>query len=136
MNKFWWVCFGLLSITSQASSIQKTALQQLEGVWQGSGKQEDNSVWSIKITLTPARYLIDYPSLNCGGTLTLIKQNDDSLVFQENLTYGLKGCYNNGKTVLIQKSPNKIRYYWYYENNGKKAAVGELVRQNFSKNRT
>lgn len=129
MNRIFLYCFGmLLSITCLADAGQKTVLQQLEGMWEGAGIQDDNSRWSIKVTLRPERYAIDYPSLNCGGMLELVKENADSLVFREVLTYGTDGCYNNGKTVLIKTKDHKIRYYWYFENNGKKAAVGELNR--------
>lgn len=56
----------------------------------------------------------------------MVKENEDSLVFKEVLTYGADTCYN---TVLIKAKENKVRYYWYFENNGKKAAVGKLSRQ-------
>lgn len=125
MKRLFLLCCCLFSLNCQADS----ALQQMTGVWQGSGKQDNNSKWTIKVTIRPEHYAIDYPSLNCGGMLELVKENSDSLVFREVLTYGTDSCYNNGKTVLIKTNDNKIRYYWYFENNGKKAAVGELSRQ-------
>lgn len=130
MTKFLLICFGLLlPITCQADAKQKKLSQELQGVWQGAALQDDKSRWTIKITIRPDGYSIDYPSLNCGGMLELTKENADSLVFKETLTYGTDNCYNNGKTVLIKSPNNKIRYYWYFENNGKKAAFGELTRQ-------
>jgi hypothetical protein len=133
MNSLLLVGCCLLSSTCQAGSWQKSASHKFEGRWHGFGKQDDNSRWSIKIAISPNRYLIDYPSLKCGGALKLIKENADSLVFQEDLTYGLEGCYNKGKTVLIKLTNNTIRYYWYHENGGRKAAAGRLIRQVFSK---
>lgn len=121
-------CF-LFSIPCQAEDGPTTVLQQMEGVWTGLAVQDNNSRWSIKVTIRPEHYSIDYPSLKCGGIMELMKENEDSLVFKEVLTYGADTCYNNGKTVLIKSNPNKIRYYWYFENNGKKAAFAELSRQ-------
>jgi hypothetical protein len=131
MNKVFLICFVAFSITCQAEVVEKTVLQDLQGVWEGTGIQDDNSRWTIKVTIEPDEYSIDYPSLNCGGMMRLMKENADSLVFQEVLTYGTDRCYNNGKTVLIKSQNNKIRYYWYFENNGRKAAFGELSRQNY-----
>lgn len=125
MKRLFLLCCCLFSLTCQADS----TLQQMTGVWQGAGKQDNNSKWTIKVTIRPERYTIDYPSLNCGGMLELVKESSDSLVFREVLTYGTERCYNNGKTVLIRVNDTKIRYYWYFENNDKKAAVGELSRQ-------
>ncbi len=129
MKKFFLIGCCLFSIACLAEGQQKTVLQQLEGIWTGLAVQDNNSRWAIKVTIHPESYLIDYPSLNCGGTMELVKENEDSLVFKEILTYGIDSCYNNGKTVLIKSKDNKVRYYWYFENNGKKAAVGELSRQ-------
>jgi hypothetical protein len=129
MNKLFWVCCYLFSMACQADSGQKSVLRELEGIWQGSAKQDDLSVWTIKVTITPERYLIDYPSLNCGGTLKLVQENTDSLVFLEVLTYGLDSCVSHGKTVLIKAAENTLRFYWYHENGGKKGAAGKLIRQ-------
>lgn len=45
------------SITCQAEDVPKTVLQQLEGVWTGLGVQNNNSKWSIKVTIHPERLL-------------------------------------------------------------------------------
>lgn len=129
MNRFFGLCCGLLVMTCQAESIPETTLQKIAGVWQGDGKQDNNSRWTIQITISPNRYLIAYPSLNCGGELKFIKEMGNALIFEEYLTYGLNGCYNNGKTILIKDGDNSMRYYWYYENGGRKAAAGKLTRQ-------
>jgi hypothetical protein len=124
---------SLLSIYCQADLSKTTALHEFEGVWQGIGKQDDGSVWSISITLSPESYLIAYPSLACGGTLELFKANENSLIFREVLKYGLENCINEGKTVLIKSTDNMLRYYWYYGIKGKKGAAGKLTRQFFLK---
>lgn len=129
MNKFFLICFGLLAMACQADTGQKALLQELNGVWGGEAIQDDNSRWTIKLSIQPESYVIDYPTLKCGGMMELVKENLDSLVFREVLTYGTNRCYNNGKTVLIKANDNKIRYYWYFENNGRKAAFAELSRQ-------
>ena len=132
MNKIFLMSLALLSLACQANAEQKSVLQEVEGVWNGIAIQDNNSKWPIKVTISSDDYWIDYPSLNCGGMMELVKENSDSLVFKEVLTYGMENCYNNGKTVLIKSKDDKLRYYWYFENNGKKAAAGELSRESAS----
>jgi hypothetical protein len=130
MNKVFLFCCVLLSTSCQADSWQVASiLTEVEGIWEGTGKQDDGSNWPVKITINSDNYLVEYPSLNCGGSLKLLRENDESLVFQEVLNYGFDACHNDGKTVLIKakNDHNTLRYQWYHKNGGK-AAVGELKR--------
>ena len=100
---------------------------EFNGVWEGSGMQ-NNASWTIKVSIAPGLYSIEYPSLACGGELVLLKKVTDRMEFLENLTYGLGGCINLGKTVLIKTGANSIQFEWYYPS-GIKGATGSLIRK-------
>jgi len=67
----------------------------LSGVWEGNGRQNSGSEWSIKITAKNGNYSIEYPSLSCGGKLLLISENSCGATFREELEYGLVPCQSS-----------------------------------------
>lgn len=108
---------------------QSDSNKQWKGVWTGDGYQFDSSGrWSIKVTISQKNTLIAYPSLKCGGTLTLLKKSIHEMAFKERITYGKKRCLNGGKVVLKLTGPGKANYAWYLSN-GEKGAEGKLIRK-------
>ena len=102
-------------------------IKTFDGTWEGWGHQNNGLEWTIKIKIDSnnKRYLIDYPSLNCGGTLTLISSTQDKVEFFEKITYGR--CYDEGITSLHKTSENKADFYWSKEGTSN-TAFGELER--------
>ncbi|MBG1257881.1 hypothetical protein [Nostoc commune] len=85
------------------------------GVWRGNGIQLNNTQWSILITLISGKVdsiigTIAYPSLNCGGELSLQRVNKSSIEISEDITYG--SCIDNGIITLQQASARKLTYAW------------------------
>ncbi len=128
MNKFMFVCSLLLSLSCLADTGQSETINQFTGEWEGTGKQDNGTQWSIRINIRPTRYVIDYPSLTCGGVLTLLKTTDTSMVFKETLTYGIAQCINHGEVVLNKVAEHKAGYHWFSSQN-KMQAVGYLTRK-------
>ncbi|MSP27248.1 MAG: hypothetical protein EXR80_02050 [Methylococcales bacterium] len=128
MNKLIFICSLLLSLSCLADAEKNQTLNQFTGEWEGAGKQVDGSHWSIRVNIRSNLYVIDYPSLTCGGVLTLIKTTDTSLVFKETLTYGIARCINHGEVVLNKIAEHKAGYHWFDKQN-KIEAVGELTRR-------
>lgn len=98
------------------------------GVWEGKGVQASQE-WSILMALTPggANTIVGtmaYPSLACGGELTLHRINTQSIELSENLTY-VGTCVKGGTVVLQPDSGEKLQYKWFYPN-GKLAATGSV----------
>jgi len=93
------------------------------GIWEGEGQQHGIS-WTIKIDLKNDEQLIEYPSLNCGGNLTLLQETDAQLLFKETLTFGFSRCVNNGFVELTDKSSNELVYRYYWPGSGDE--MGEL----------
>ncbi len=109
-------------------------LQGKLGVWEGVGQQSGVS-WTIKATLKEDEQLIEYPSLSCGGYLTLIEESDTQLLFKETITFGVSSCVDQGYVELTDQSESELvfRYYWPITSEGQDprgslGAVGTLIK--------
>jgi LCCL domain len=83
------------------------------GIWSGRGSQ-DGSELSILIGLTPGPTetvvgTFAYPSLSCGGTLTLLSVDGQSIKLAENLTYG-QGCPAQSTVSLELTTSRQMQY--------------------------
>lgn len=101
------------------------------GVWGGEGQQTGVS-WTISIDISSNEQLIEYPSLNCGGYLTLLEETETQLFFKETITFGTN-CVDQGFVELTDKSSNELTFHYYWpgvgEETGKLGAVGTLTRK-------
>jgi hypothetical protein len=114
------ICFilALTSLSKQAISQTKEFSSSYVGVWTGYAKQNNGTNWSIKISIVPGSInsvvgKIDYPSLGCGGELTLQQVENNSIKLFENLTYGKDRCVNQGTDVLKLSSNRKAEFLWF-----------------------
>ena len=85
------------------------------GVWKGLGIQDDNVQWTMLIAITggsPGKIVgtIAYPSLKCGGELTLRSTKSTYIELTENLTYG--SCTDDGIVTLRAIDNNNLKYGW------------------------
>jgi len=99
------------------------------GVWEGEGVQNNSNRWSILMALTPGEGnsivgTMAYPSLACGGELTLRRINTQSIELSENLTY-IGHCINRGTVVLQPISSNRLQYKWFHSD-GKLDGTGSV----------
>ncbi len=99
------------------------------GIWEGEGQQPGIS-WTIRVDLKVDEQLIEYPSLNCGGTLTLMQESDAQLLFRESITFGRGVCCDQGIVELTDQSANGLVYRWYTDELSDPCdiAVGSLTR--------
>jgi hypothetical protein len=65
-----------------------------------------------------------YPSLACGGEVTLKRVSTQSIELFENLTY-VGTCVNGGTVVLQPDSSGTLKYQWFYSD-GRQGATGSL----------
>jgi hypothetical protein len=102
--------------------------QWLEGVWEGRGLQKTpRMTWSIKLTAESNRYTIEYPSLRCGGTWTLVEMGDGRAKFKETISRGLDTCSNGGDILIEKISDSQISYKYTLP------AIGEVASATLSK---
>lgn len=110
----------------------KPALKQLFGVWRGSAYQPDvKEGWDIKVTHMEGdqNYIIDYPSIGCGGYWHLINSNARLLTFKEELTYGRGTCNDGGTIVLEMTNDHNFKYKFYYPDKNTLNASGHLYKE-------
>ena len=87
------------------------------GDWSGKANQNNNTAWPISLSIVPGTLgsvvgKIDYPSLNCGGELTLKRVTRNSIELFENLTYGAGTCVDRGIDILKLSSSRKLDFNW------------------------
>lgn len=104
-----------------------SAIDSFQGIWEGQGYQYDiEESWTIKLAIVGGQYKIDYPSLQCGGVLTLLNATADKMEFREKITYG--PCVDNGDTVITKTGANTANFAWY-SRDGSQGADGTLRRR-------
>lgn len=122
--------FVLLAIFAAASisdaySSEKNYQPVFYGTWEGMGSQDTDSTWSIRLTILSAAFLVEYPSLKCGGELSLVERGNGFMRFTEKITDGRLNCIDGGTIVIQETGLDQIKYEWFYPN-GKLGAVGLL----------
>ena len=116
------------SVGAQESSISSAYI----GVWDGQGFQSNGTDWSILISIVPGRIdsvvgTVAYPSLGCGGELSLLASSNNSIELLENLTYGNGQCIDRGTVSLRPLSSTRLSYAWA-DSSGSQDAEGEVRR--------
>jgi Flp pilus assembly protein TadD len=86
----------------------------LDGTWTGSGHQTGGGgepvSYPVVMRLSAGGGSIDYPSLNCGGSLTSLSAEGDAAQFKERITYG--DCADGG-TIEVKLNAGKLDWKWF-----------------------
>jgi predicted aspartyl protease len=96
--------------------------QELEGYYSGINKQSIGQEYPLEISIKflsqgKVSASINYPTLGCGGELSLIGNTyDKRFFFKEVLTKNYSGCVENGTVVIQVLNDKQLIFYWYYEN--------------------
>ncbi|HJR08615.1 MAG TPA: hypothetical protein VJ842_15250 [Pyrinomonadaceae bacterium] len=102
------LCMSSVVYTQKSRS---TTRGWLNGTWEGTGYQIDtNSTWTMRLRARGGKYLIEYPSLTCGGRWRLISINSKMAVFRENITLGQDACVDKGRVVVERLNGRQIAY--------------------------
>src|SRR4030042_4521504 len=96
-------------------SVLNAFAQELYGQWSGtveqSGPGDYQSSYPATMVLNGTTGQMDYPSLGCGGTLTLENQRDTFSFYQESITYGQDECIDGGM-VAVEPDGNSVHWAW------------------------
>lgn len=81
------------------------------GVWEGTAYQVDvQETWTIRFTAQKDKYMIEYPSLECGGEWYAVKIDKKKATFRENITFGNENCSDNGQAIIEKISAKQISF--------------------------
>ncbi len=85
----------LQAIFAATTSAQSKSKSWLNGSWEGTGYQTDTkTTWTMSLRVRDGKFLIEYPSLNCGGVWRLLDLDSRSARFKEILKSGASDCAN------------------------------------------
>jgi hypothetical protein len=105
---------------------------RLGGLWEGEGYQfSTQQRWSISMALQPGRSrgtagIIAYPSLACGGELTLLVASKSEVRVREDITYG--SCVDNGTIVVRPAAGGRLDWKYYLPDGGQQDAESTVRR--------
>ncbi len=108
------------TVTQPQAAISTTAPApappSMVGTWRGQGHQIPKlggaGEWSIVMTIESAGGSIEYPSLGCGGTLTLIS-NDGSLAqYREHITHMTGSTCIDGGLITVNSVKGVLAWAW------------------------
>ena len=89
--------------------------QVLSGHWCGIGEQTNpdgaKSFWTARMRLAGTEGRMDYPSLDCGGTLAFERSDGAIDVYRERITYGHDRCIDDG-LVAVERMGTSVRWEW------------------------
>lgn len=107
--------FIVLNLTGHLAA-QQSALSWLDGEWEGLGYQLNNGgTWSIRFSGQSANnsFIIQYPSLKCGGNWMMIAGNEYRAEFVEVIAYGTEFCVNGGVVILTRVDDRHIGFSYF-----------------------
>jgi len=103
----------------------------LDGTWVGTGYQFDPlDNWLVRLTVNNAQkqFMIEYPSLECGGSWHPVDFGSDRIVFIEKIDYGKEQCVDGG-TIVITKIDSSAIVFSYFLPNNQPGAMARLEKK-------
>ncbi len=110
--------FAALGLGWGAPSGEATLISHpCAGRWEGWGRQEGDSPWSIEMVVTRGEGercgTIEYPSLGCGGYLARCRLLEDGWVeWEEVYTHNPGTCAPAGRIVGRCTPAGQMRWIW------------------------
>lgn len=102
----------------------------LNGTWEGTGYQmDDGSTWTIRLKVSQGKYLIEYPSLKCGGQWRPLRLTSWVGEFRERIGFGLEDCVNGGRVIIQRLNGTQVSYRFSYRGTNQISASAILNRK-------
>ncbi|MDQ1592577.1 MAG: hypothetical protein QOG71_3204 [Pyrinomonadaceae bacterium] len=102
----------------------------LRGTWEGTGYQMDtDSTWTMRLTVRGGKYLIEYPSLKCGGRWRRLSLNSRTATFEERIEVGRGECVDRGRVVVQRLNGKQIAYRFSHRGAAEVSASAILNRK-------
>ena len=103
------------SLAAAASPQGSRRQSWLRGKWEGTGYQIDTAeTWTMRFRTEGGKFLIEYPSLNCGGEWKLLSINHRRALFREKIKVGRDECVGQGNVVIERLNGRQIAFRYSY----------------------
>ncbi len=123
------LAFIMLLALSVAASPQ-TKSRWMNGTWEGTGYQTDSGdTWTIKLTARGRRFLIEYPSLDCGGEWTQVGATRWRATFREKISRGTERCVESGNVTILRLSGGQLLFMFSHVGSRQVTASAVLNRK-------
>lgn len=127
---FLFLC-GISLLFASRVNAQQSASSWITGNWEGIGYQPGVSTWTISLVADEegqGSFQISYPSLDCGGTWSLQKEEGGVYWFKESLAYGRSNCVDQVTVAITRVDANHITFSCFNPNTLDLSSYSTLVR--------
>jgi hypothetical protein len=100
----------------------------LSGPWTGSFDQPGFRKYPITINFTPDSITVDYPTLACGGTLTVDESKESVVILTEHIEVGVEQCVDGGRVTLWIEDDMLVFSWSHLTRTGIPTGEGKLSR--------
>lgn len=107
----------MASLVLVVSAAQPAWSVDLNGTWTGTLDQvpagPQGSAYTVVLSV-PAldKSSVDYPTLKCGGNLSLVSSDDSGATFREKITRGCETCEDGGIILIKKINATTATYEW------------------------
>ena len=127
MRRVFVVCLAAFSLVACAGLQPSARGIDWDGAWSGIGDQA-GVTYPVEITISGSAHAIDYPTIPCGGTLTLVNDAGDRRELDESITTGVGTCADGGRVVLV-RSGDQMSFEWFFQGAAQRSVTGTLTHQ-------
>lgn len=102
-----------------------------DGSWTGTGFQSNtNGTWSMNFYADSRDnyYMIEYPSLACGGQWVVLNVEFHKLEFVEGIRHGKDRCIDGGRIILSYVDDQHTSFTYFMPNSTELGASATLTR--------
>jgi len=108
-----WIAAGIFPLVASAES--------LSGVWSGIVSQANpKESYPMTMKLEGPTGTTEYPTLGCGGKVSLLKDDGPATVYLEHLRYGQGKCIDGGVIAVV---PHEDTLIWEWRGGGVSASA-------------
>ncbi|HIM08778.1 MAG TPA: OmpA family protein [Gammaproteobacteria bacterium] len=126
-----------ISVSSVSFSLSVINSEYFDGRWAGVVK-ESSGEFSVEYLIDSKKNVFYFvsESAGCGGRSTVKASDFDNLKFNEELSFGIKKCSNNGTASLEKSGKDSLKYIWRYKNGsiGAEGILSRMQELNWPKN--
>lgn len=123
---------GVRADLERRCSSREDKMAVLAGRWSGEVTQFSYGSYPATMTIWPFTEVevvgtVDYPTLDCGGTISRSQRTRSTEILSETINYGRDRCVDGGTIHLRIIDGNTLSWEWFFPN-GSKGASATMTR--------